>query len=81
MARPKGFRLNRTALSDLLLAKRLTMTEAAARSGLALTTVSGLSHGDHRASLKTAEALAGGIGCSVETLFPELAFPDMKEAA
>lgn len=56
------------------------MTEAAARSGLALTTVSGLAKNDHRASIKTVEALASGLGCSAETLFPELAgFEDREK--
>lgn len=81
MARPKGLRLNRFALDDILTAKRLTMTEAAARSGVALTTLSGLAHGDHRASFRTIEALAQGIGCSAETLFPELVFTELREAA
>jgi transcriptional regulator with XRE-family HTH domain len=81
MARPKGLRLNRFALADILTEKRLTMTQAAAHSGVALTTLSGLAQGDHRASLRTVEALASGIGCSAETLFPELAFTDLRQAA
>lgn len=72
MARPRGFRLNRSALLDILAAKRLSMTEGASLSGIPLTTLSGLAQGDHRASIKTARALADGIGCSIETLFPEL---------
>lgn len=79
MPRPKGLRLNRFALDDMLTAKRLTMTEAAARSRVALTTLSGLAQGDHGASIKTVEALAVGIGCSAETLFPELALADLRE--
>lgn len=79
MARPRGYRLSRFALRDMLEAKRLTMTEAAAQSQLALTTVSGLSQGDHRASMKTVRQLAEGIGCEPETLFPELAFADLRE--
>lgn len=72
MARPKGYLLNRPALDDLLVARRLTLTQAARDSGIALTTLSGLRQGDHRASIRTAEQLARGLGCSAETLFPEL---------
>jgi transcriptional regulator with XRE-family HTH domain len=79
MARPRGFRLSRFALGDLLAAKRLTMTEVAQLAGLPLTTVSGLAQGDHRASMKTVRQLAEGVGCEAETLFPELAFTDMRE--
>lgn len=81
MARPRGYRLNRSALLDILELKRLTMTEAAALSSVALTTLSGLAQGDHRASLRTIEALATGIGVAAETLFPELAFQELKESA
>lgn len=81
MARPRGFRLNRSALVDLLDAKRLTLTEAAQRCGIPLTTLSSLSHGDHRASMKTVRSLSEGLGCHAETLFPELAFPEMRAAS
>jgi transcriptional regulator with XRE-family HTH domain len=73
MARPKGFRLSRTALQDLLDAKGILMTEAASVSGVPLTTLSGLAQGGRGASIKTARRLAEGIACSAETLFPELA--------
>jgi transcriptional regulator with XRE-family HTH domain len=72
MARPKGFLLNRAALEDILRLRGLSMTEAAARSGVALTTLSGLAATDHRASIRTAHQLAQGIECAVGTLFPEL---------
>lgn len=81
MARPRGLRLNRAALRDVLELKRLTMTEAAAQSGVALTTLSGLAQGDHRASIRTVDALAQGIGCEAETLFPELAFADLRQGS
>lgn len=59
----------------------LTMTQVADRSGLPLTTVSGLYNGDNGASLKTVEKLANGTGCNAATLFPELEFTDLREAA
>lgn len=79
MARPRGYRLSKSALHDVLELRRITMTEAAGRSGLALSTVSGLAQGDHRASIRTVAALAGGLGCRAETLFPELEFRDLRE--
>lgn len=81
MPRPRGFRLNASALHDVLLLKRWNLTEAAERSGMSLTTLSGLAKHDHNASIKTCEKLAQGLGCSAETLFPELAgFADAREA-
>lgn len=73
MARPKGFRLSRTALQDLLDAKGILMTEAASVSGVPLSTLSGLAQGGSGASIKIVRRLAEGIACSAETLFPELA--------
>lgn len=81
MARPRGLRLSRYAFDDLLRWQRLSMTEAAQRSGLPLSTLSGLVNGDHRASMKTVRALSEGLGVNAETLFPELAFADLREAA
>lgn len=81
MARPKGYRLNRSALHDIITARRLTLTEAAQLCGMPLTTLSSLAHGDMRASMKTVRTLADGLGCQSETLFPELAFPDLRGAA
>lgn len=72
MARPKGYLLSRPALEDLLRINGLSMTEAANRSGVALTTLSGLAAGDHRASIETAHKIAQGIECTPGTLFPEL---------
>ena len=80
MARPRGLRLNRAALTDLMLAKRRTLSETATECGIPLTTLSGLAHGDHRASMKTVRALSDGLGCAAETLFPELAFPELRES-
>lgn len=72
MARPRGYRLNRQALDDLLQAKRISITEAAVASGLVPNTLAKLAQGRHRASITTVRLLAEGIGCSAETLFPEL---------
>lgn len=80
MARPKGYRLSRSAFLDLLKANRLSMSEVAARSKdddgkpMPLTTLSGLVNGDHGASMKTVRQLAAGLDCEPETLFPQLAF-------
>ena len=79
MARPRGFRLNRSALLDLLEAKQLTMTEAAALSGLPLKTLSGLAQADSNASMKTVRVLTAGMTCRAETLFPELAGYEVRE--
>lgn len=74
MARPKGYRLSRAAFLDLITAKRLSMSEVAELGGMPLTTLSGLVNGDHGASMKTVRKLSDGLGCSAETLFPQLAF-------
>lgn len=78
MARPRGLRMNRAALHDLLTAKHLSMTEAADRCGMPLTTLSSLVHGHHRAGMRTVRQLTEGLACSAETLFPELAFRDLE---
>jgi transcriptional regulator with XRE-family HTH domain len=78
MARPRGYRLNRAALTDVLALRTISLTEAAQRCGMPLTTLSSLSHGDHRASMRTIRTLADGLGVAPETLFPELAFPEMR---
>lgn len=81
MARPKGFRISRPAFQDILEARRMTMTEMAASAGMPLATLSGLVAGAHRASMATVRKLAAGAGCSEETLFPELLFPELREVA
>lgn len=81
MARPAGKRLNPHALRDVLALRGWTMTAGAAASGVPLTTLSGLANGDHRAGPRTVKALAEGLGCAPETLFPELAFRDVLKAA
>lgn len=80
MPRPKGYRISRPALLDLLEARRLSLTELAAFSGVKLATLSGLAHSNHNASVTTVEALASALSCSAETLFPELLFRDLKDA-
>lgn len=72
MGRPKGYRLSAPAFSDLCAAKHITMTEAAAASGLGLTTVSNLVHDVAGASMRTVRALSDGLKCQPATLFPEL---------
>lgn len=75
MARPKGYRLNAKAFHDLLRAKRIEgMTAAGALCNppMALSTISDLVNGNTGATIKTAERLAAGLDCDVETLFPEL---------
>ena len=57
----------------LLLLRGWTMTNLAAESGLSLTTISGLAQGDHRASDRTIQAIAGALVCEPSILFPELA--------
>lgn len=80
MARPKGYRLSRSAFLDLLKANRVSMSEVAARAkdedgkSMPLTTLSGLVNGDHGASMKTVRQLAAGLGCEPESIFPQLAF-------
>lgn len=81
MARPKGLRLNRAALTDILAIKVISLTEAASLCGMPLTTLSSLAHGDHRASPRTVRALAEGLNVSAETLFPEMVFPELRGAA
>lgn len=81
MARPRGFRLNQAALTDVLALRKVTLTEAAQRCGIPLTTLSSLVHGGHRASMTTIRTMSEGLGVSAETLFPELAFPDLRGAA
>lgn len=84
MTRPKGFRLNRPALQDILNLKGITSAEGAARAGLSKQMLSSLVHGGG-ASIKTVQRLAEGIGCDPATLFPELgpfehvALPDEVE--
>lgn len=78
MARPRGYRLSRPALDDLLVLKRLTMTEAAAASGIGLTTLSNLATGDRGASMTTVRALSEGLNVAAETLFPELLFAELR---
>lgn len=84
MARPRGYRLNRAALLDLLEAKRLTMTDAAERCGIPLKSLSSLAtpavQHRSRASISTVGKVAAGLNCAAETLFPELAnFADASE--
>lgn len=73
MARPRGLRLSRKALDDVLVLKRLTMTEAASMCDLGLTTLSNLATSTRGASMTTVRALSEGLNVSAETLFPELA--------
>jgi hypothetical protein len=80
--RPKGYRLNLAAFEDLLDIRCISKTEAAKRSDLKLTTVSSLSTktGErHRASIDTARKLAAGLDVQPATLFPELAFTDLRD--
>lgn len=65
--------MNGTALRAVCLLKGISMTEAAAMCGIALTTLSGLAAGDHRASDKTIRSIADGLGVADGALFPELA--------
>lgn len=48
------------------------MTVAAERTGIALTTLSGLASGDHRASATVVKQLADALECAAATLFPEV---------
>lgn len=79
MARPKGYRLNRPALEDLLKARGLSMTEFAERNGMPLTTLSSLATGDSRASVTTVRKLVDGLSCQPATLFPEYGNFDERE--
>lgn len=73
MARPAGKRLLGAAFRDVLRLKGISMTEAAERCGMSLTTMSGLVNGDHGASDKTIRQICDGLELSDSTLFPELA--------
>ena len=64
--------MSRPALDDVLRLRGLSMTEAADRAGIALTTLSGLAADGHRASIGTAHQIAEALECSPGTLFPEL---------
>lgn len=81
MARPKGLRLSRPALEDMLEVRRVSMTDVAAKAGIALTTLSGLAQGDHRAGWGTIDKIASALDCHAETLFPEMVFSDLRESA
>lgn len=71
MARPRGYRLNTHAWDDLVVgAKKLTVTEVAALTGVNRASISGLLNGHTRASLPMARDLCQGLGLHVETLFP-----------
>lgn len=72
MARPAGVKMSRPALDDVLRLKRIGLTEAAAETGVALKTLSGLKLGRHRASITTARQIGEGLGVDPATLFPEL---------
>lgn len=73
MPRPKGLLLHKPALALFLVARRLTLTEAAELFGLPLTTLSGLAQGNHRASIQTVRQIEDTAGADVAAaLFPEL---------
>lgn len=72
MARPKGFLLHPPAFRALLAAKGITQKDVSDRSGMSVTTVSGLYRQDQRASAPTAQAIAGAIGCEAEAIFPQM---------
>lgn len=72
MARPKGHRLNPDAWEDILVARGLSLTEIAERSGIPRPTVSSLLGGYHRASVPQAHRLAEALGCRPQTIFPSL---------
>lgn len=78
MARPRGFRLNRPALQDLLYAKGMTQADAANVAGIAEQTLSQVVNGGG-ASMRTVQALVGGLGCDAATLFPEFGNFERKE--
>lgn len=75
MARPAGKKLNGAALRYVLRREGLTMTEAAERCGIALTTLSGLAASDgHGASDKVVRSIVDGLGLDEDALlFPEFA--------
>lgn len=74
MARPKGKRLHAGALRYVLLTKGISMTEAAERCGITLTTLSGLAAGNHRASDKVVRSITDGLGLEDDSLlFPAAA--------
>ena len=72
MPRPTGLRLSRPALTDILRAKRMTMTDAAEAAGIPFKTLSSLACGKGGASMATVRKIEAGLGVHAETLFPEL---------
>jgi DNA-binding Xre family transcriptional regulator len=74
MARPRGWKLNRSAFDDLLIKERTSKTEVACVAGLSPQMIGDM-YGAKRAgaSAKTARQLADALRCDVGTLFPEAA--------
>lgn len=72
MARPKGYRLFVEGFREQLVQKGLSQADVAARSMRSEKTISGLVHGDQRASAATVQAVASALECNPVLIFPEM---------
>jgi DNA-binding Xre family transcriptional regulator len=82
MARPRGLRLNTSALNSLLAIRGLSRADAATAAAISPQMLSDMA-GPKRAgaSNKTAAALAAALGCEPGLLFPELVGFTTEEVA
>ena len=72
MGRPRGWRISRSALDDLLVIRRMSRIELAVAAGVSPQMIGDLTGAKRAgASIRTARQLADALRVDVATLFPE----------
>jgi transcriptional regulator with XRE-family HTH domain len=78
VARPAGYKINRTAWEDLLKLQGLTVSTVAEKTDLRHSTISNIANGNSGASAPMAHKIAQAVGVRPATLFPGIA-PDADD--